>query len=284
MNLIKPDPDNEEPASPSETRQIYLDRTKSGYTKLRHSFVQTRVDTSHSSRPGTLAKLTRNHRATVLYLALLANWPWLSREDGPISASAWIRFLTSNEENALTWNPQSLSNAWRTLKALDLVELPRQGRLIRVTPRSEAGVDPYKAPTGKGADSYLVVPHELWTKELHATLSWPALSALLILLKETGSTPTTTLKIDQAQAWYGISRTTTEKGLTELRAKNLLSSRDRWIKDANAPEGRRFASEHTLQGDFSTERREALREAAKKRVRPTPPSAMQDKAKASQPA
>lgn len=284
METIGPGLDDDEPASPSETRQIFLERTKSGYTKLRHSFVQARTEASHSSLPGTLAKLTRNHRATVLYLALLANWPWLSREDVPLSASAWIRFLTSSEEDALTWNPQSLSNAWRTLKSLNLVELPRQGRLIQVTPHSGTDGVPYKAPTGKGADSYLVVPHELWTKELHATLSWPALAALLILLKETGSTPTTTLKIDRAQAWYGISRTATEKGLAELRAKNLLNSRDRRIKDANSPEGRRLASEHTLLGDFSTERRTALREAAKKRVRPNPQSSTQDKVTASPPA
>lgn len=257
---------DDDAATPAETRAAFLARSKSGYTKLRRTFVQEPPTTGGSSRPGMLPNFKNNHRAAVLYLALIANWPWLSREDEPLPAAAWIRFLTCEDPKALTWTPQSLSHAWGVLEDLKLIIRPRKGRLINVMPRREDGMTDYKTPTGSERDSYMTIPNEFWMEEWHGRLSWPALAALLILTKETGLTPTTTLAIDRTMAWYGISRTSAEQGLTELRASGLVRSRDRRVKDVNASEGRRLTSEHTLLGNFSTQSREALRIAAKVRV------------------
>lgn len=267
-------PEDDEAATPDETRRLFLARAKSGYTKVRHVFVQTPPTSATSSRPGTLARLGRNQRAAVLYLAVLANWPWLSREDEPLPADAWLRFLRADGGSALTWTAQSLSHAWSVLEDLHLIERPRKGRLLDIRPLKEDGSGaPYTSPTGSNRDLYLVLPNEFWTQQLHATLSWPALSVLLILLKETGGTPTAALAIDRAQAWYGISRTTAEQGLTELRDKSILTSQIRQVKDPTVTSGRRRTSLHRLDGNFSKSRRDLLRAAAKGRVNPSIPSA-----------
>jgi hypothetical protein len=263
-------PEDDDAATPAETRAIYLGRAKSGYTKLRHRFVQTPPTGKTSSRPGTLFQLSRNHRAAILYLAVLANWPWLSREDMPLPADSWIRFLTADDSAALTWTPQSLSHAWGVLEELNLIERPRKGRLKDVRPLREDGSgEEYTSPTGTNRDHYLILPNEFWTRQLHGTLSWPALSVLLILLKETGGKPTAPLAIDRAQPWYGISRTTAEQGLAELRGLGIVTSAMRQVKDPDAVGGRRQTSLHRLDGDFSMSRRELLRTAAKSRVNPT---------------
>lgn len=273
-------PEDAQPATPAETRDAYLRRTGGQYAKLRWSFVQVHRTATTNSQPSTLKEFARNHRAAVLYLALLTNWPWLNREDDPLPADAWIRFLTCDAQKGaapLTWTPQSLSHAWGTLQDLNLIERPRKGRLIAVRPMREDGAGvTYKAPQGTG-DPYFTLPHEFWTEQLHGTLSWPALAVLLILLKETNNTKVAELPIARAQRFYGIGRTSAEKGLLELQSRGLLLSRERMVKDADAPKGRRRASLHTLVGAFSTTNRERLRAAAKDRVAGSTSTAVEEK-------
>jgi len=264
-------PDDAEAASPEATRRIFLERAKSGYAKIRYSFVQSPPTATASSQPGVLAQLSRNQRAAVLYLAVLANWPWLSREDEPLPADAWLRFLkVDGATSALTWTAQSLSHAWSVLEEHALIERPRKGRLLNIRPLREDGSGhPYTSPTGSERDHYFILPNAFWTRQLHATLSWPELSVLLILLKETNLQPTAPLAIDRAQAWYGISRATAEQGITELRNAGFLTSKVRQVMDPAAVGGRRQTSLHRLDGDFSRRRRELLRSAARGRVNPS---------------
>lgn len=271
QNLEAPELVDDAPATSDETRKDFLDRASGGYTKVRHSFIQTPGVPPKGSTPGKLAEFGRNHRAAVLYLALLANWPWLAREEDPLPAETWIRFLRCDDPHALTWTPQSLSHAWGVLDDLKLIERPRKNRLINVRPRREDGEDDYTAPEGKKSttgqpDSYLVLPNAFWTDQLHGTLTWPALAVLLILLKETGVSSSAELLVDRAKSWYGISRTTAEEGLAELRSRGILSSQDRYIKDTKAAKGRRHTSLHTLLPPFSTGERQKLRDAARSRV------------------
>lgn len=255
---------DEAPATADDTRREYLARAASGYAKVRHSLIQK--PGPRGSSPALLPLFSRNHRALVLYLSLLANRPWLAREVEPLPAGAWVRFLTCADPKALSWTPQSLSHAWGVLENLGLITRPRKGRLKDVQPRREDGQAEYSYPEGIKTDPYLILPHNFWIDELHGTLSWPALAVLLILLKETGTSPTAQLAIDRAKGWYGISRTTAETGLTELRTKGLLASRDRMVRDVNTAEGRRRTSVHTLLGPYSMQAREALRSAARSRV------------------
>lgn len=265
---------DEAPATPQETREDFLSKTGGAYTKVRHSLIQ--LPGKKSSKPSMLPNFARNHRALVLYLALLANRPWLDNEEDPLSAEAWVRFLTCDDPKALTWTTQSLSHAWGVLDGLGLVTRPRKGRLVDVQPRREDGNADYQRPTGLKTDPYFVLPHEFWHHQLHGTLSWPGLAVLLILLKQTGTAGSTELPIDRAPDWYGISRTTAEAGLVELRKLDYLTSRGRFVKDAKAPKGRRETSIHTLQGAFSIESRVALRSAARDRVRGAEPTGKEE--------
>lgn len=264
-------PEDAEAANPEATRRIFLERARSGYAKIRYSFVQVPPTSTVSSRPGVLAQLSRNQRAAVLYLAVLANWPWLAREDEPLPADAWLRFLkVDGDGSALTWTAQSLSHAWGVLEEHALIERPRKGRLKNVRPLKEDGSgNPYTSPTGSERDHYFILPNAFWTRQLHATLSWPALSVLLILLKETNLQATAPLAIDRAHAWYGISRTTAEQGITELRNAGFITSKVRQVMDPAAVGGRRQTSLHRLDGDFSHRRRGLLRTAARGRVNPS---------------
>jgi hypothetical protein len=260
-------PDDAPVISSDEQRKIYLGRAKSGYTKVRHSFIQDFGVGTGGSKPGMLGNFGRNHRAAVLYLALLTNWPWLFREAEPLPSGAWIRFLSCDGGSALTWTEQSLSHAWKTLEALGLIERPRKGRLLDVQPRREDGKAAYSPPTGKDGDLYWVLPDDFWTKQLHGILSWPALSVLLILLKETNGRQVAELSVDRAMRYYGIGRTTAEKGLSELRDKHfLLDSTTRFVLDPDSGEGRRRTSMHRLMSPFSTTHREKLRGAASARM------------------
>lgn len=260
-------PDDAEPSSPVSTREAFIERGRSGYTKLRHEFVQVPASsTGGAASPAMLGVFARNHRAAVLYLALLTNWPWLRRSGEVLAADTWIRFLSSDKTGSLTWTAQSLSHAWKVLEDAGLVERTLVNRLKKVTPLHESGSgEPYRSPDGKMRGLYVALPHTFWTDELHATLSWPALAVLLILLKETSGRPSAELPVDKAEKYYGISRTTAEAGITELRDKGLLLSATRWVQDHVAGEGRRWASLHALIGPYSMAERHALQGAAKKR-------------------
>ena len=256
---------DEAPASPQETREDFLSRTGSAYAKIRHTLIQ--IPTNRGSTPSMLPHFNRNHRALVLYLALLANRPWLDKEPEPLHAGAWVRFLTCDDPKGLTWTTQSLSHAWGVLDDLQLISRPRKGRLVDVQPRREDGTGDYERPIGASNDPYFLLPHDFWLRQLHGTLSWPGLAVLLILLKESGKTGVAELPVDRAHDWYGISRTTTEAGLTELRELGYVESRGRFVKDAKAPQGRRYTSIHTLRDVFSLESRTTLRTAARERVK-----------------
>lgn len=260
-------------STPEGTRDEFLRRAASGYTKIRHALVQTAPTSARGgSTPGVLPAFARNHRAAVLYLALLTNWPWLSRTEDVLPADTWIRFLKSDRKGALTWTPQSLSHAWSVLEENQLVQRDLVRRMKKVVPLHESGDgNAYTRPDGSSTEgSYFVLPHHFWSAELHATLSWPALAVLLILLKETGARPSTELAVDRAQRYYGLSRTTAETGLSELREEGFLLSRTRWVQDHDAAEGRRQASLHALLDPYSTRRRQELRDAARTRALGTP--------------
>lgn len=260
-------PDDAPASDARSTREAFLKRSRSGYTKIRHAFVQVPPSTTNAgSKPALLPVFARNHRAAVLYLAVLTNWTWLARSDEALPADTWIRFLESDKPNALTWTTQSLSHAWKVLEENKLVVRKLENRLKKVTPLQESGSGSgYSSPDGSRSGVYFILPDEFWTQELHATLSWPELAVLLILLKESSGRPWAELSVDRAQKFYGISRSTAEEGLRGLREKGFLVSKDRYVTDPDAAEGRRRTSLHVLVTPFSMKYRQELQEAARKR-------------------
>jgi DNA-binding transcriptional regulator YhcF (GntR family) len=255
-------------ATPEATRAAGLRLSARGYSTIRHVLVQNHED----PRPSVLGEMVRKrrHRALVLYLELLTWWPWLKSNHQPLSADVWIRSLTaadSASSRALTWSPSTLSRTWRELEELGLIEPRRRsGRLTRVTPRREDGQGTYIAPSGgkdKG-DRYFVLPDGFWVEGWFATLSFPALATLLILLKETSNKPETWLPREKMSDWYGISGRTVQKGLTELEERGLVKKRSEVVAAPLSPNGITRRVHYSLTGPFSLDTRMSLRRTAAK--------------------
>lgn len=277
MNKQVPDPalDGDEdavdgaqaPATPAETRQAGLDLAVRRYAVYRKILVQYRAD----PRPSTLGTMTRErrHRALVLYLLLVAWWPWLQTQRVPLSGDTWIRALTATgpaRSKALTWSPSTLSRAWADLEALNLIEArKREGRFTRVIPRREDGAEPYAPPSGvKGNrdDEYFTIPDAFWTEEYFATLSLPALAALLIIAKETTQKKSIWLPRASMTDWYGISGRTIQTGIAELKAINLVKDYTSVVPAPLSPNGITRRVEYSLTGDFGGEARRAQQKKA----------------------
>lgn len=247
-----------EGASPHETRTEMLRLAARGYTQLRHVLVQ--LPDADQPRASTVARMVarRKHRALVLYILLLACWPWLSERREPLQGGVWVRALTTTK--GLTWTASTLSRAWNDLEDLGLIVRSREDRLLRVTPRREDGDADYDAPGGRTDrwNAYFVLPDTFWTKELFASLSLPALAMLLVVAKETNAKSEVWLTYENAEKWYGIKPQTAKKGLKELEEDGLLHRRIEKIRAPLSPTGWTVRNWYSLTGDFGYLARRSL--------------------------
>lgn len=247
---------------PLETRAEMLRLSARGYTQLRHVLVQ--LPDEKGPRASTLARVVsqRKHRALVLYMLLLACWPWLAERREPVQGDVWIRALTTDK--GLTWTGSTLSRAWADLETLGLVERKREERLLRVVPRREDGADSYDPPRGRTDrwNAYFILPDSFWMDELFATLSLPALAMLLVVAKETNAKSEVWLTYEHCEEWYGIKPQSVQKGLKELEAARLLHRRTEKIKAPLSPTGWSVHMWYSLTGEFGYEARKKLRKRA----------------------
>ena len=254
-------------ATPETTRASIVRHTGSGYTRVRHSFVQKHEGKNRSSTLGKLVKEKRR-RALVLNLLVLTTY---SEEQRPVwAANVWLRALEVSNKPNLTWSRSTLSETWSELVRLKLVTRQRQHRRSRIAPlREDRKKGDYTRPDGRmAADYYLLLPGEFWTELWFDRLSLPALAVLLVLLKETGKKEEIHLTHAETARWYGFSEATAKKGYQELEAAGLLAVRDEWEKDDYAEFGRTRVRYYRLKSPFSTaERAEARAEADKERRR-----------------
>lgn len=249
-------------ATPTSTRESIVRATGSGYTQVRHSFVQKYE--SRGSRASTLAKLVRGRkrRELILYLLVLTCWDEDNKQRAWPSA-VWLRALDAGPGAKLTWSPSSLSESWTNLVALKLVNRVRERRRSRITARTEVGKDGYTRPDGKRPqDHYLVLPGVFWTDLWFDRLSLAGLAVLLILLKETGKAPEKHLTVDETAKWYGIGESTAKKGFQELLEQGLADSRDEYVRADYVANGYTVRRYYTLTGAFSTDARQKARDAA----------------------
>lgn len=270
-------------SSPADTRAEMLRLSARGYTQLRHVLVQ--LPDSEASRGSTLARMVRarKHRALLLYLLLLASWPWLADRREPLPAGVWVRALTAPK--GLTWSASTLSRAWKDLEDLGLIDRHREDRLLRVTPRREDGVGPYDPPGGRKDrwNAYFALPDAFWDNEWFARLSLPALAMMLVVAKETNAKTEMWLTYPKAEPWYGLKPQTAQKGLKELESWNLVHRRKEVIKAPLSPTGTTVRMWYSLTGDFGFEARQALQQRAaterrKRLSRATPTTPQTDKA------
>ena len=250
-------------STPAETRAEMLRLSARGYTQLRHVLVQ--LPDAGDSRGSTLAQVVRGrkHRALVLYLLMLACWPWLEKRREPLAAAVWVRALSADK--GLTWSASTLSRAWRDLEGMGLIERRREDRAVRVAPRREDGGAPYEAPGGRKDwwNAYFSLPDAFWEEEWFARLSLPALVMLLVVAKETnGKSKEVWLTYAKTEPWYGIKDQTAQKGLKELEGWGLLHRRMEKIKAPLSPTGHTVRTWYSLTGPFGREARQAMQERA----------------------
>ena len=257
---------NQPEVTPADTRTEMLRLSARGYTQLRHVLVQLPgSEDADEPRESTLARVVsaRKHRALVLYLLVLACWPWLEKSREPLSAAVWVRALTIH--GGLTWSASTLSREWKGLEELGLIERVRENRLVRVIPRREDGSAAYEAPAGREDrwNAYFVLPDAFWKEEWFARLSLPALAMLLVVAKETnGKKNEVWLTYANTETWYGIKEQTARKGLEDLKKHGLLRRRIEKIKAPLSPTGSTVRIWYSLTGGFGRDARRAMQKRA----------------------
>jgi DNA-binding transcriptional ArsR family regulator len=219
---------DDEPASPRETLDDLLHRTRRGEVPIRRSFLQ--VPKGRRSEPGPLKAFVTASRPRALDLYLLlhsgaAGEPW----DVTQPAMSWARMLSMPATRS---SETTIARTWSWLEEQRLVRSDREGRLRKVYLLDEAGRgDPYTKPTG-ASRGYFKLSYEYFHQDWHLRLRLPAKATLLIGLAQK---PPFTLITERAAVWYGISPDTLQRGLDELRDADLLKV---WSVRKKAPRAR----------------------------------------------
>jgi hypothetical protein len=194
---------------------------------LRRSFVQVAVENGprSASVPGPLANLMRNENALDLLLLVYAvttggDFGVTERSETWARATG-VSFATDGSASA------SISRLWHKLERLNLITRSQDGRKTRVTKLREDGTNrPYARPltseTGPLGDIYFQVPFQYWEDDYHNKLSILGKAVMLIgmsLRKAQFALPQTA----EFAGYYGISKSTMERGIKELIATGLLN-------------------------------------------------------------
>lgn len=253
---------------PARTREWLLWGRPSGYTQVRHVFVQSPEGSGSQEAPLATFVKRRRHRELLLFLLLLASGPSMTQryESGkaPLGAKVWMRALEAPQ--ALTWTTSTMSRCWGRLEQMGLVDSTPQARRKRVEPRREDGLEPYSAPEGRedAEHRYFLLPHDFWRDGLFAELTLPELAMFLIFLKQTNGREDFSITYDKIAEWYGISRRSAVNGVTGLLDRGLLRVRVEWDDAPDTDAGIVRSSYYALTGPYSYASRRRLQAAAKK--------------------
>jgi hypothetical protein len=227
---------------------ILNESSRPGKVPLRNSFVQ-QGQRGKNAREGKLAEIVRRGRGSALdqFLLLLA---WASAEpyDVKRDSRVWARALGLAQDSS---GRATVSRNWRFLRDdLNVVTTQRAGREIRAILLREDGSGKTYSHPGKTKDSpYLTVPFAYWIEEYDQKLHLPGKALLLVALS---LPPSFVLPANQAPRWYGLSASTTERGLGELQRAGILSSRKITKKAPLAPEGYTKVNLYSLRKPFKS--------------------------------
>ncbi len=164
------------------------------------------------------------------------------------AALFWARAFGITETAELASAKAGVSKVTKRLADLKLIGRERVGRKSKlVLLREDGSDDPYTRPQ-TNTDPYFKLSYDYWTKAYFDTLSLPAKALLLIVLSRPNELY---LPLEQAKPWYGISADTAQRGLAELRDKDLVAARTEWVQEARSETGwieKRF---YTPAGNFA---------------------------------
>ena len=236
---------NEHPIATREATisAILAESLRPGKVPLRNTFLQG--GRRGAPAPGPLAEFVRRGRDTALeqFLLLLT---WASGEPHNVRRDSriWARALGMDGD---TSGRAAVSRNWRFMKDLDLILPSRSARLANILLLAEDGSGkPYSHP-GRKNEPYFKLPFAYWEHGYHKRLSLAAKAMLLIGLSLPDRYP---LPAERTHGWYGISESTTRRGLRELREADVLT-RVKIEKAAPlAPKGYTLVNLYTLLPPF----------------------------------
>jgi DNA-binding transcriptional ArsR family regulator len=196
-----------------------LDALTRESTPLRVSFLH-RVEAGGGAGP--LASFVRGRRGIALDLLLFAHTVWPLSNPKPISASSseWVRSISLAEGPG---SRSTVSRSWSWLEEMNLVRTERRGRerVIEIL-REDASGRPWSNPSYE-AEPYFRLPLAYWTGGFARDLSLSAKAVLLIGLSlQSRKEDYFELPLERGAGWYGLSPSTIQRGLSELRAIALL--------------------------------------------------------------
>lgn len=225
-------------AQPQPSRQDTIDAILEASDRptatvpIRHSFVQRR-DEQRKPIPGPLAALVgRGRDSTVEQYLLLRAWASGGNFDVKRDARVWARALALSSDEA---GRRTVGRNWKILRELKLVTTERSGREIRVTVlRDDGSGEPYRHPGEAPRESYAQLDYRYWRDGHHLRLSVPGKAALLIALTlgDWFALPTR-----RGPNWYGLSRSTLERGFADARKHGVLEAQKHLKLAPLAPDG-----------------------------------------------
>ena len=210
-----------------------------------------------------LARILRGGRGGDVRLKLELSFLWFAvnpPHDLVYPARAWALLLGLHDPEGR--GTRRVRQAIAALATINLILVQeRAGQPNRIVLLDEAGSGaPYELPgkafsraRGTGDEwrhRYIQIPDTLWTNGWLATLSGAALAMLLVLYVELGQDDPESTDLwfspSRADRLYGLSEDTRSKGLRELRAAGLVSSR-RKPASRNALDFRRMRNTYRLE-------------------------------------
>lgn len=117
-------------------------------------------------------------------------------------------------------------------------------------------------PLLKTADRFFVLPDDYWTAGWFESLALPGRAVLVILLHDTSGRDAAELPYERAAGWYGMSITTLQNGVGELRDAGLLEETREWVPEPLSAIGRTRRTSYSLAGPFSRGARQKLQTKA----------------------
>jgi hypothetical protein len=231
-------------ASQTETVEaVLLESKRPGAMPVRNSFIQTPRGSSADLAP--LAHIVRRGRESALDQFLLA-LTWASGGDHDVRRDSriWARAVVGREDEAAR---RTVARNWGLMRDLKLISTNRGGRLTRVAFLQEDGSEAAYRHPSKTSAQYFQLPFSYWEDDWYRELKLPGKALLLISLSLLDFFR---LPAAQGPNWYGISESTVERGLRELRHADLLKA-SRAAKPAPlAPQGYTIENYYCLQAPF----------------------------------
>ena len=197
-------------------------------------------------QPGPLARFVEGRRTLGLDLWLLlhagaSSAPWDVRQP----AMSWARMLDMPQT---TGSETTISRNWSWLEEQRLVRTERDHRVRKVTLLMEDGSGrEFDRATGKDR-GFFKLPYAYFTERIHRDLKLAGKATLLICLAQQ---PTFTLPTERASEWYGVSADTLQRGLDELRERELIKVWTRTKKAPRARYGYTAVNHYALQAPFA---------------------------------